>query len=84
MNFDLPYLPQRATIPRNKGVTMVMDKGISLQEAEMMLDASADYIDVVKLGFGTSLISKDLKKKVKLYRDAGKSVYFGGTLFEAF
>ena len=38
----------------------------------------------VKLGFGTSIISKNLKEKIKLYKDAGFKVYVGGTLFEAF
>lgn len=84
MNFKLNHLPERPSAPRNSGVTMVMDKGISLNQAKNMLDASGEYIDVVKLGFGTSLVSPNLKEKVKLYRDAGKKVYFGGTLFEAF
>lgn len=83
-NFNLPHLPARTISPRKDGVTMVMDKGISLRHAEDMLSTSADYIDFVKLGFGTSLISKNVKEKVKLYREAGIKVYVGGTLFEAF
>ena len=83
-NFDLPYLPDRSEKPRRNGVTMVMDKGISLRQAEDFLDASADYVDFVKLGFGTSIVSKNVKEKVKLYKDAGMKVFVGGTLFEAF
>lgn len=83
-NFDLPHLPQRVEKPRQNGVTMVMDKGISLRQAEDMVNASGDYIDFVKLGFGTSIISKNVKEKVKLYKNAGIKVYVGGTLFEAF
>jgi phosphosulfolactate synthase len=83
-NFNLSHLPNRTDKPRKDGVTMVMDKGISLRQAEDMLSSSSDYIDFVKLGFGTSIISKNVKEKVKLYQDAGIKVYVGGTLFEAF
>jgi len=61
-----------------------MDKGISLRQAQDFVEMSADYVDFVKLGFGTSIISKNVKEKVKLYKDAGMKVYVGGTLFEAF
>lgn len=83
-NFNLSHLPERAVSPRKNGVTMVMDKGISLRQAEDLLSSSSDYIDFIKLGFGTSIMSKNVKEKVKLYKDAGIKVYVGGTLFEAF
>lgn len=83
-NFNLSDLPERDVQPRKNGVTMVMDKGISLRQAEDFLDCSAPYVDFVKLGFGTSIISKNLKEKVKLYKNAGLKVFVGGTLFEAF
>jgi phosphosulfolactate synthase len=83
-NFNLPHLPQRSVSPRKNGVTMVMDKGISLRQAEDFLSSSSDYVDFVKLGFGTSIVSKNVKEKIKLYKDAGLKVYVGGTLFEAF
>lgn len=83
-NFNLSDLPDRASQPRKNGVTMVMDKGISLRQAEDFLDCSAPYVDFVKLGFGTSIISKNLKEKIKLYKNAGIKVFVGGTLFEAF
>lgn len=83
-NFQLSHLPERKAKPRQSGMTMVMDKGISLRQAQDFVDTSADYVDFVKLGFGTSLISKHVKEKVKLYRSAGIKVYVGGTLFEAF
>lgn len=63
---------------------MVMDKGLSFREAENMLDASGDYIDIVKLGFGTSYVTSRLEDKIKFYQDNGIIVYFGGTLFEAY
>ncbi|MEM9053652.1 MAG: phosphosulfolactate synthase [Bacteroidota bacterium] len=84
MNFDLPFIPERTERPRNNGLTMVMDKGLSLQNAENFLDANGTLTDIIKLGFGTSYMTKDLKEKIKLYHDAGMKVYVGGTLFEAF
>lgn len=84
MNFTLPYIPTRTTRPREEGLTMVMDKGLSLQEAKNMIEASSKHIDLVKLGFGTAFITENLEAKIQLYKDAGCKVYFGGTLFEAF
>jgi phosphosulfolactate synthase len=84
MNFTLPHIPERPEKPREKGITMVMDKGISLKQAEYMVDACGHLIDMVKLGFGTSYVTPNLEKKLALYRDAGIRTYFGGTLFEAF
>lgn len=83
-NFNLSQLPERTPKPRKDGVTMVMDKGISLRQAEDFVSVSAGFVDFMKLGFGTSLITKQVKEKVKLYKDAGMKVFVGGTLFEAF
>lgn len=83
-NINLPFLPERTSRPRESGLTMVMDKGITLKHAEDFVDNYADYVDFVKLGFGTSVISKNVKEKVKLYQKAGIKTYVGGTLFEAF
>lgn len=63
---------------------MVMDKGLGLQQAEMFIDAAGGLVDIVKLGFGTSVVSQNVAEKVKMYKDAGIRVYLGGTLFEAF
>jgi phosphosulfolactate synthase len=63
---------------------MVMDKGLSLRQAEDFLSMSADFVDFIKLGFGTSVITNNLKEKIKLYQNAGMKVYLGGTLLEAF
>lgn len=83
-NFKLKQLPERTAKPRTNGLTMVMDKGLSLNEAENFIDANGEYVDLVKLGFGTSMVTPKLEEKIKLYREAGIGVYFGGTLFEAF
>lgn len=84
MNFSLPFIPERTPQPRQNGLTMMMDKGLSLAEAEQFVSSSAPYCDLVKFGFGSSMITRDLKKKIALYHEAGLKVYLGGTLFEAF
>lgn len=77
-------LPQRSLKPRKNGITMVMDKGFSLNEAANLIDSSAHLIDFVKLGFGTSVFTNNVENKIKLYKEANINVYLGGTLFEAF
>jgi phosphosulfolactate synthase len=80
----LPYIPDRPAKPRNTGLTMVMDKGLSIREAEDFMSVGSEYTDFVKLGFGTSLITPGFEQKIKIYKKAGCIPYFGGTLFEAF
>lgn len=63
---------------------MVMDKGMSMRQAEDMIDSCGHLVDIVKLGFGTSFVTPRLKEKVKLFQKADMRVYLGGTLFEAF
>lgn len=63
---------------------MVMDKGLSLRQAEDLIDGAGHLVDLVKLGFGTSYVTPRLKDKIALYRGNGIKVYLGGTLFEAF
>lgn len=84
MNYHLDQIPERTDKPRNTGYTMVMDKGSSLREVEDMIESSGDFIDIVKLGWATSYVTKNLKQKLAIYKDAGIPVYLGGTLFEAF
>lgn len=84
MNYELSHIPTRSQKPRKEGLTMVMDKGLSFREIENMLASSGEYIDIVKFGFGTSLLTPCLKEKIALLKEKGVKVYFGGTLFEAF
>jgi phosphosulfolactate synthase len=84
MNYFLKNLPVRTEKPRTSGFTMVMDKGLSLKEVENFISANSDFADIVKLGWATSYLTKNLAEKIELYRDAGIPVYLGGTLFEAF
>lgn len=84
MNFNLPSIPERPEKPRESGLTMVMDKGLSTREAEYLCEVAAEYADLVKLGFGTGLLTPNTKEKIKIYKEAGLKPYFGGTMFEAF
>ena len=63
---------------------MVMDKGLSLRQAEDMISACGELVDIVKLGFGTSYVTQNLQEKIDFYKASGCKVYLGGTLFEAY
>ncbi len=84
MNFNLKNIPERTVKPRVTGVTMVIDKGSSIQECKNLIETSSKYVDFVKFGWTTANFSEHLKEKIKLFKDANINVYFGGTLFEAF
>lgn len=84
MNFNLTQIPDRTKKPRTHGLTMVMDKGLSVEEARNFLSVATPHIDILKLGFGTSFVTPRLREKIELYQSHNIPVYFGGTLFEAF
>lgn len=84
MNFELSQIPDRSSKPRKVGLTMVMDKGLSVRETEDFIDGNGPFTDIVKLGFGSALITPRLVDKISLYKSAGIPIYFGGTLLEAF
>ncbi len=76
-------LPPRPPKPRTAGLTHVIDKGLNLREIEGLFDTAGEYVDVVKLGWGTSYVTRNLEKKIALYRSLDTPVVCGGTLFEA-
>src|SRR5258708_7581808 len=82
MNYQINNLPARVAKPRDSGITMVMDKGLSLRQVEDFIEVGGDYTDIVKLGWATSFVTPNLDKKLEIYRAAGIPVYLGGTLFE--
>jgi len=84
MNFNLSQMPKRNIKPRDSGITMVMDKGLSINEARNFMSVSNTHVDIVKLGFGTSFVTPNLREKIEVYQSYNIPVYFGGTLFEAF
>ena len=84
MNFNLSQIPERLQKPRTAGITMVMDKGLSVEEAKNFLSVAHPHVDIIKLGFGTSFVTPNLREKLDVYRSYDLPIYFGGTLFEAF
>ncbi len=84
MNFNLTQMPARLAKPRKEGITMVMDKGLTLEEAKNFIENAVPHVDMIKLGFGTAYVTPRLREKIELYQNAGIPVYFGGTLMEAF
>ncbi|MCX8482044.1 MAG: phosphosulfolactate synthase, partial [Crocinitomicaceae bacterium] len=67
MNFTMSQIPERTAKPRKSGLTMVMDKGLSYAEAENFLSVAGVHTDLIKLGFGTSFVTPNLRKKIELY-----------------
>ena len=76
-------VPARSPKPRVKGLTHVIDKGLNLRDIEGLFDTAGAYVDIVKLGWGTSYVTNNLEKKIALYRSFETPVVCGGTLFEA-
>jgi phosphosulfolactate synthase len=73
-DFDLG-LPERTA-----GLTHVIDKGLGPRGWEDVLETSGEYIDIVKLGWGTAYVTPNLRRKLDVLH--GKPVVFGGTFFE--
>ena len=80
--FEFLTLPERTTKPRESGLTHVLDKGLSLDQVRQFLEVSGDYVDIVKLGWGTAVVTPNVKEKIALYQSFGIPVCFGGTFFE--
>jgi phosphosulfolactate synthase len=79
---DLLELPRRSVKPRQQGITHVLDKGLSLSEVDGLVEVAGEYVDVVKLGWGTALATLNLETKLERYREHGIPVVLGGSLTE--
>ncbi len=79
---DLLNLPERAAKPRQQGLTHVLDRGLSVAEVDGLAEVAGEYIDIVKLGWGTSVATGNLEAKLERYREFGMTPMFGGTLTE--
>jgi phosphosulfolactate synthase len=79
---DLLNLPARTAKPRQQGLTHVLDRGLSVADVDGLIEVAGDYIDLVKLGWGTAVATGNLEPKLQRYRDHGVPVMFGGTLTE--
>jgi phosphosulfolactate synthase len=74
--------PTRTRKPRQAGITHVLDKGLSLAEIEGLLEVAASYVDLLKFGWGTSVVVENLDAKIRLCQRHGIDIYCGGSLFE--
>ena len=79
---DFLELPSRPPKPRDSGLTHVIDTGLSTSQAEGLVASAGDYVDLVRLGWGTAYVTHDLQVKLDAYRAAGVPVMLGGTLTE--
>ncbi len=76
------HLPARSSRPRSEGLTHVLDKGLSFVALESLIQTAGEWIDIVKLGWGTAYVSDGVKAKVALCRANGIHMSPGGTLLE--
>lgn len=77
-------LPERTVKPRHRGLTMVIDNGLPAGQFEDVIDSTGHLIDLVKFGWGTAVVTRDLSRKIAALREADVGFFFGGTLFELF
>lgn len=75
-------IPERSAKPRERGLTHVIDRGLSIAEVEGLLEVAGSIVDVVKLGWGTALVTSNLRLKLERYAAQGIPVVLGGTLTE--
>ena len=84
--FNSLNLPERSLKPRETGLTMILDKNLNLSGLRDILELSSNFIDIIKLGWGTSaILNRELiKKKCQICQDYDISICPGGTLGEVF
>lgn len=82
MNHSTLHLPHRSTKPRTSGVTMMIDGGLPRRHFRDVIESAGEYVDYVKFGWGTAIVSPTLCEKIDVLRHHDIGFYFGGTLFE--
>jgi phosphosulfolactate synthase len=81
---ELPARELRQSGPRRTGLTMVIDTGLFTGQFVDAIESVGEHVDLVKFGWCTALVTRDIKRKIDVLREAGITFYFGGTLFERF
>jgi phosphosulfolactate synthase len=84
MNATALHLPHRTQKPRTTGLTMVIDGGIPLGHFTDLVSSAAEYIDFVKFGWGTAVVTSNIHAKIDVLRANEIGFYVGGTLFEKY
>nr|AAU82702.1 conserved hypothetical protein [uncultured archaeon GZfos19A5] len=82
--FEMIDIANRTEKPRDIGLTMVLDKGLGYRAAQDLMEYASEYIDIIKLGWGTHRLCSEeiVKRKIQLYTDNSILISNGGTLFE--
>jgi len=82
--FEIIDIENRTEKPRDVGLTMVLDKGLGYHAAQDLMEYASEYIDIIKLGWGTHRLCSEevVRRKIQLYTDNSILVSNGGTLFE--
>ncbi len=75
-------LPQRTAKPRASGVTIMIDNGLATRAFADIVESASDHVDIVKFGWGTSIVTRQLHEKLRVLKLLGIEFFFGGTLFE--
>jgi phosphosulfolactate synthase len=75
-------LPARSQKPREQGITHVLDRGLAVAEIDGLVEVAGDFVDFVKLGWGTAVATRNLHAKLDRYRAHGIPIVLGGTLTE--
>lgn len=75
-------IPIRSAKPRQRGITHVIDRGLSLSQVDGLVESVGEVVDIVKLGWGTAVVAQNLQSKLKRYAQHGIPVVLGGTLTE--
>jgi len=84
MNPTTLVLPHRTEKPRRTGLTMMIDSGLPYWHFADLVSSAAEYIDFVKFGWGTAVVTGNIDAKIDVLRENGIRFYFGGTLFEKY
>ena len=74
--------PTRTTKPREAGLTHVLDKGLSVGQVRDLFEVAASYVDIIKFGWGTSVVIENLDAKIRACQERAISICCGGSLFE--
>ncbi|MDA8312562.1 MAG: phosphosulfolactate synthase [Actinomycetota bacterium] len=84
MNPTTLTLPRRSAKPREVGLTMVVDGGVPVGALRDITASAGEYLDFVKFGWGTAVVTRELGEKIELLEANDVDFYFGGTLFEKY
>jgi phosphosulfolactate synthase len=80
--YDLFRDKRRTGKPRESGITHVIDKGLCIDELKGLFEVAASYVDIVKFGWGTSVVVENLEQKIAFCKEHEVDAYCGGSLFE--